>query len=392
MKKVKIAGYLFFLIITVFLIHRFTMEIRFFNVSPEFERPQAVTIPDGLNSISAESCGSCHEEVYKEWKTSIHSQAWTDPYFQVDYEFDGSQQICLNCHTPLVNQQENLVTGFRDSAKFEPILEPNPNFDPSLKNEGVTCAVCHIENNIILGRHGIKNEAHEVKIDPSFSDGNGVCRRCHQVFTNRWDTFLKMPLCGTFAEVEESGKPVDCQQCHMDKVERPLVPGGPVRSGGKHLWLGGHDQANVASAIAGKIEETSTKENIDNNKREYTLFLTNIGAHHRLPTGTPDRHLEITFRLLDKSGKPLKEIKHIIQRVILWRPFMVDLWDTRIPFKETVTYPFSYKSDDIPNAYEVEAIVRYGLLRESRRLRIGYKNSEPIIYEILRLKLKIEGR
>ena len=392
MKIRKIALYLFLLAITAFLYHRLTMELRFFNVTPEFELPQQVTIPYGLDSISARSCGTCHPEVYEEWKRSIHSQAWTDPYFQVDFKFDGSQQICLNCHTPLVDQQENLVTGFKDAAKFEPILEPNPNFDPALKDEGVTCVVCHIKDGVILGRYGIENDAHPVKADPAFSDGNSVCRKCHQVFTNRWDTYLKMPLCGTFFEVEASGKPVDCQQCHMEKVERSLIPGGPVRLGGKHLWLGGHDQANVAKAISGKIEETSTEETIKDGNREYTLFLTNTGAHHRLPTGTPDRHLEITFRLLDKTGKPLKEVKHILQRVILWRPFMVDLWDTRIPFNETAKYSFKFESDITPEPAVVEATVRYGLLRESRRLRIGYENSEPITYPILNLRSEVGGR
>lgn len=62
----------------------------------------------------------------------MHAQAWTDPYYQVDYRFDGSQQICLNCHIPLENQQENRVIGFRDSEKFDPILEPNPDFDVEL--------------------------------------------------------------------------------------------------------------------------------------------------------------------------------------------------------------------------------------------------------------------
>ena len=32
-------------------------------------------VPVGLKSLKAEECGSCHEEIYEEWKTSIHAHA-----------------------------------------------------------------------------------------------------------------------------------------------------------------------------------------------------------------------------------------------------------------------------------------------------------------------------
>ena len=79
-----------------------------------------------LHQISAKECKTCHEEIYDEWSGAMHSMAWTDPYYQADFVFDGSKQICLNCHTPLENQQENLVLGFNDTASLDPILKPNP--------------------------------------------------------------------------------------------------------------------------------------------------------------------------------------------------------------------------------------------------------------------------
>ena len=66
----------------------------------------------------------------------MHAKAWEDPYFQVDFAYDGSKQICLNCHTPLVNQQEDLVLGFNDADKFDPILKTNPDYDRALRDEG----------------------------------------------------------------------------------------------------------------------------------------------------------------------------------------------------------------------------------------------------------------
>jgi cytochrome c551/c552 len=133
-----------------------------FVVDERFERPIKVGAPRGIESWSAKACGKCHREIYSEWAESMHGQAWTDPYFQVDFRYDGSQQICLNCHTPLVNQQQSLVLGFRDRDKFDPILAPNPEYDAALRDEGVTCVVCHIRNGRIVGPFRTERVPHAV--------------------------------------------------------------------------------------------------------------------------------------------------------------------------------------------------------------------------------------
>ena len=89
-----------------------------FVVSPEFEWPVDTTeVPALFTTLRADECAVCHKEFYDEWRTTIHSQAWTDPYFQVDWKFDGSPQNCRNCHTPLDRQQEHKVVGFNDAEK-----------------------------------------------------------------------------------------------------------------------------------------------------------------------------------------------------------------------------------------------------------------------------------
>lgn len=45
-------------------------------------------IPEGLTSLTAESCGTCHTEIYNEWRTSIHSYAYKDPFFQAYWTKD----------------------------------------------------------------------------------------------------------------------------------------------------------------------------------------------------------------------------------------------------------------------------------------------------------------
>ncbi|MFQ5432332.1 MAG: hypothetical protein ACE5EN_07500 [Nitrospinota bacterium] len=386
MKQKRIFAAAVLILLTAFFYHRFTRTLTFFEVTEEFERPMEMTVPEGLSSLSAEECALCHEDIYNEWKSSIMAQAWTEPYFQVDFVWDNSMQVCKNCHTPLADQQEYLVLGFNDSAKLDPILEPNPNYDPSLQNEGVTCVVCHVKDGVILGPYDLKTDAHPTRKDDRFTDGNSVCKRCHWVKGDRWDMFLKLPPCGNFAEIEETGKKVNCVKCHMPRVTRAMATGGPVRNGGRHLWRGGHDPKMVKSAA--KIELTEEADSTPE-KRRYTLSVTNVGTEHRLPTGTPDRHLEVSFRLYDADGKLIKKKRHFLERIILWRPFMVDLRDTRLKYQQTRSYSFNFSTNSNPKPALLVAEVRYGLLHESRRKRIGYKNKKPIKYSIFQKKIPL---
>ena len=116
--NVKFFSSITAILIAVFLVWLFIRPMNIFVVDEKFERPVPVNIPEGLTSISAMECKDCHEEIYREWSESMHAKAWIDPYYQVDNIYDGSQQICLNCHIPLENQQENLVLGFKDKQKF----------------------------------------------------------------------------------------------------------------------------------------------------------------------------------------------------------------------------------------------------------------------------------
>lgn len=400
-KKTVIFG-IVLMVLTIFLAWRLVRPMNIFVVSEAFERPisTAGMLPASLQSFSAEECATCHQTFFDEWSTSIHSQAWTDPYFRVDSVFDGNQQICMNCHIPLDRQQANKVVGFKDSEKWQPILEPNPLFDPKLQHEGVTCAVCHLRDGKILGPYGTENAAHPVE---KLANPNEICFKCHVVGGNRWDTFYRLPPCGTVAEISttpgatKDAPPVsaidtvghevvgpgdaslDCIQCHMPLTERPVVAGGKVRKVRGHLWRGGHDPETVKRGLEAALREAPTASP---DKRSFTLTLTNTGAAHYLPTGTPDRHLTVSIRLVDRNGAVLHEDKHVLKRTIMWRPFIVDLKDTRLARWQPRVFQFNVDSKRDATAVAVETQVRYHLLDEDRRRRIGYENKEPIAYEV----------
>lgn len=254
-------------LIAAFFLWRFVRPMNIFVVDERFERPMQIEMPLGIESWSAKACGKCHREIYNEWAESMHGQAWTDPYFQVDSRFDGSQQICLNCHTPLVNQQQSLVLGFRDRDKFDPVLAPNPEYDAALRDEGVTCAVCHIRNGRIVGPFRTERAPHAVEYDPGMSRGMKPCLRCHVVMGKRWDTFYAMPPCGTVAEIEKGGHEVDCIGCHMPSIVRPAAGGTPARKGRQHLFPGGHAPERVKQAL--RVEHTLEAGEIRRHAHQY---------------------------------------------------------------------------------------------------------------------------
>lgn len=367
--KKRIIGFIVLVLLIFFLVWRFIKPMNIFTVQEQFERPMKVEIPSGLNSLSAKECGGCHVEIYEEWLESMHAKAWTDPYYQVDFKFDGTQQICLNCHIPLENQQENRVLGFGDSEKFDPILEANPNFDPQLRQEGVTCAVCHVKEGIIFGPFETVNAPHPVGVDPEITKGFKACKKCHVVQGNRWDAFFKYPPCGTVAEIKEKGREVDCPKCHMPGITRPVSEGLNPRLGRQHLFRGGHHPEMVKK----EIKESMIK---------FQFTLTNIGADHYLPTGTPDRHLSLEFKIMDNEGNILKKKIHLMKRNFIWRPLIIELADTRLPAKESKDLFFEFNVDNNPLPVVLEATVRYHLLEEKRCLRINYINKEPIAYAI----------
>jgi hypothetical protein len=433
-KKTVIVATIF-IVLVGFLVWRLIRPMNIFIVDERFAWPVDTTqAPPVLGKLSARECGACHNDFYEEWKTTIHAQAWVDSYFQADWKFDKSQHSCRLCHTPLDRQQPHKVLGYRDTDKWDPILKNNPDFDPRLQHEGVTCAACHLREGKIVGVLGDTNAPHPVQ---KLGDPNQVCVRCHIVEGERWDTFFRFPPCGTVAEIEStfshdpdkqdpeylsqlinrqdpvrdagsktesripgtdemmiglSGEMVasdtrelGCVQCHMPLIKRPLVEGGTVRTTRQHLWRGGHDPEMVKKALSVEFVEIprSLKD-----KRNFRLTLVNTGAAHYVPTGTPDRHLTVHLRLLDHQGNVLDEQKHTIKRTIMWRPFIVDLWDTRLPRWKPRRY--EYEVPDESPAVTIEAVIRYHLLDEKRRQRIGYQNKTPINYEVFRQRITLE--
>ena len=138
-----------------------------------WERPHTPVLSAealGLSGLKASDCSTCHADVAAEWSTSIHAAAWTDPQFQAELHKDPEVGwLCLNCHTPLANQQASLVTEF-DNIRA-PVTVPNPSFDPVLRDEGVTCLTCHWREDGIATARAEVRAPHATVHDPELGRG-----------------------------------------------------------------------------------------------------------------------------------------------------------------------------------------------------------------------------
>jgi len=157
------------------------------------------------------------------------------------------------------------------------------------------------------------------------------------------------------------------------------------RKGGRHFFHGGHHPDTVKGSL--KVEH---RKEIEKDLYKFIFTLTNVGASHFLPTGTPDRHLTLELRLFDENGKVIKEKIYKMKRYILWRPFIADIRDTRLPYNKPREYTFKFNGGKMESPAILDVTVRYHLLDEARRKRIGYENREPITYPIYRYKETIQ--
>jgi len=372
---------------------------KYIDVSDWFARPIAtVGAHQPRFDVSAQACGGCHQDAAHEWSQTMHAHVWDDDAFQADWRHEQNNPICLNCHTPLDRQQQNLVLTSKGGDRWSTASASNPAFDPALQKQGVTCAACHVRDGKVYGPFQNVAAPHQTA---AWTSPNESCVRCHLAANTSKASFLSKPPCGTIAEIEAartdaaSQKPSDdgflesspisnpaalgCVECHMPAVERPLTPGGPVRAGRRHLWKGGHDPETVRAALTIDFAKAAASPDA------YTLTIANTGANHDVPTGPADRQLTVTLQVIDAQGRPLKSETATLRRQVLGRPFLIDLWDTRL--RPNAPQAYSIKIPDGGKGVAVEAVVRYWLMDQAHAEKLDFR--QPISNEIFRQRIPL---
>jgi hypothetical protein len=297
----------------------------FYASRPPYERP----LDEGLRGVkglgeglSAEGCATCHAEIAAEWRTSIHAHAWVDPQFQAELDKGDHDWLCRNCHAPLLVQQAQWAVGLLDEDVQRPLVVNNLRFDARLREEGITCLGCHLRGDHIVGP-GLGGEPpHEVEADPEWFRSGALCQRCHQAEA----TYPGKNFVCTFnTGVEWAGSPAAregkaCPDCHMPAVERPAATGGPVRTVRRH-WFRGAGIPKVGDiAPPPEARTPGLALNAETAGGELILTLTNAEAGHRLPSGDPERWIQVDVGFLDAAGGDVGHHELRIGQVWTWGP------------------------------------------------------------------------
>lgn len=263
--------------------------------------PRLEPLPE-IGSLSAKQCGLCHQDIYREWQSSLMAQAMTNPFFSVERAEQHNLFLCGRCHFPLQNQDEMIVTGLRSLSPLIPEATINPAFDAELQKEGITCVVCHMRAGTpaILNARKLPDGNAPHPLETAKLDA--VCERCHG-FDPIVSKTLRPPL-DTLDEHHEylaKGGKQTCTDCHMPAIQRSSAANAPVRTGHDHSFRGALD----AGFIAAHLDVALTQEN-------GALFVElHNRAGHRVPTGEPSRVLRVRVQLL-----PLEGDAPIAERVI----------------------------------------------------------------------------
>jgi len=247
---------------------------------------------------TSDTCGSCHRDIYRVWRNSMHARAMEEPFFLDSYReteaLRGRQlaSVCLECHAPMA-----AVLG--DSA-----------LERKISWEGVTCDYCHGVKSVTETKSGPKaqveigrvkrgpiHEAESTGHDVAYSELHTqslFCAPCHE-YTNADG----VPILTTYTEwkgsrAAERGE--TCQVCHMALTKADVVDPKVARSSqarvNLHEMPGAHTIRQLLTAL--KIDLDASQHG---DQLRLELTVRNRGAGHAVPTGMPGRRIVLRVEL-----------------------------------------------------------------------------------------------
>ncbi|HEY3381950.1 MAG TPA: multiheme c-type cytochrome [Vicinamibacterales bacterium] len=274
-------------------------------------RRAAVT---GTDLTSAEECARCHEDIHRYWKGSLHAQAADNSRFQAALakarQASSGDPGCLSCHAP--------AAVYMRDVKWE----------KKTSWEGVTCDFCHSVRAVRIGTdRPFQLEPGRVKTGPlrdvtpteheaAYSDvytSSTLCAPCHQYVNDR-----KIDILSTYAEWQASpyaARETTCQSCHMrattGNVVDPKVKRSSVLSVNLHEMPGGHSVTELNRALQAQISAERKGDTLD-----VSVTVTNRGAGHKVPTGSPLRSIVLVIEA-DNGVGARQTVSRTFARVIV---------------------------------------------------------------------------
>jgi len=277
-------------------------------------------LPDGLPNWSAQGCEGCHTRSHSDWAQSGHAIGWNTPRF-VEGIQDVATPMCTECHRPL--RQQYTVSELIHNGERRWSDTPNPNYDPTLHIEGITCVTCHVRSGAIVSATPSEAAPHPIKVDPQLGTSES-CARCHEL--NTADS--NQPIYRTYSEWQRSPQAalgIQCQDCHMQNKPE----------GADHSW-----RSLSSQALSVLLKFSSSVSVRGNAPTEVTLTMQNTGTAHNIPTGTPFKSVYVEMELLyERRANDWRtygeSFKQVLARTVETTPPYNTITDTSLAPGET---------------------------------------------------------
>ena len=274
---------------------------------------EAETIDELVAMFDDSKCVECHEQIYKEWQESWHSQAiisslpgmhnfiaiglakeWETPLTKAQV------LKCLDCHAPAVNfASEKLAVEIGNLIVTAHKEKDKPAGDAAkaeLAKLNVGCLSCHNikatsvarglrgapEKDVIYGPYGNDTDGAHETMETVDMSRSVFCMQCHGVYNAPDGEIIQCnTLSGSYQNTYINlGGSKTCQECHMKKG---------------HLFPGGHDLETVAEGLGFNVEITQYQhlpgqiKGVKDEKKwvpsaVVTAFIENKSGH-RIPDG-----------------------------------------------------------------------------------------------------------
>jgi hypothetical protein len=282
-------------------------------------------------------CSTCHRDIYNEWSKSMHAYAWEDKWYQPDYilahqQTDGATDLlCGACHAPIAARTGVLPPA--DGSQFD-----------AASLRGISCDFCHTVSGVEqMFNMGHVSEPGEVKRGPR-GDGKSLyhevkftevhtkadfCGSCHMVTHPSTGTHI-IDTWDDWKNNEYGRQGIRCQDCHMTPtpgvskrpgraalmgIERDNLPFHGFIGGSSYVQdeLGHKEQAEMSREFLRAAAEVKLAKNITaDGTLELTVDVHNVGAGHKIPTGTTYiRLMWLQVEVVDSAGKIVFSSGHI---------------------------------------------------------------------------------
>lgn len=277
---------------------------------------------DGTYFEPSIQCSICHENIYAQFRESMHSKSYANPFFRAvffkellprhkqDKALTGEVAGCIACHAPILYTQ---TKGGTVSLKSD---------GPEVA--GIECDFCHRISGYKGPEPGNANyiaEPGKQKLGPfkqtsdfhhvyaELQTRSEICGICHNRINRH-----NLAIIATFSEWRESRYArhgIQCQDCHMT-VQGFLTAGRSVYESGRasqnvltfsperdklytHRFPGAHSESQVKGAIelAIKIDKEMLAAG---EEVEVQVIVDNSKTGHKMPTGSAEyRFLYLDF-------------------------------------------------------------------------------------------------